>query len=92
MNDAQGRKLFVGNLSWGTTNEGLGEFFSQGGEVEEAVVIKDRESGRSRGFGFVTFVSADDAQAAVAASQEAGEEGLMLDGRGINANVAKPRD
>ena len=49
-----GAKLFVGGLSWGTTDEGLRAAFESFGEVEEAKVVTDRETGRSRGFGFVT--------------------------------------
>src|SRR4030042_909202 len=65
------KKLFVGGLSWGTTDDGLHGAFSQYGEIVEAKVITDRETGRSRGFGFVTFANdkrATTAPAAVAAA------------------------
>jgi len=83
-----GNKLFVGGLSWGTDDHGLAAAFEQFGQVTEAKVISDRETGRSRGFGFVTFTNADDAAAAIAAL-----DGSNLDGRNIRVNVAedKPR-
>ncbi|MCB1152946.1 MAG: RNA-binding protein [Deltaproteobacteria bacterium] len=82
------KKLFVGSLSWNTTDEGLHSAFSKFGEVTEAKVITDRETGRSRGFGFVTF--ADPAAADSAVSSLNGTE---LDGRAIKVDVAqdKPR-
>jgi hypothetical protein len=55
------KKLYVGNLSWGTTDEALKDLFSQYGKVESASVITDRETGRSRGFGFVEMENAEDA-------------------------------
>ncbi len=81
-------KLFVGGLSWGTDDHALRAAFEEHGEVTEAKVISDRETGRSRGFGFVTFVEADDAAAAITA-----RDGTDLDGRTIRVNVAqdKPR-
>jgi cold-inducible RNA-binding protein len=80
------KKLFVGGLSWGTTDAGLRAAFERFGEVTEAKVITDRESGRSRGFGFVTFSQNDDADAAVSAM-----DGSNLDGRTINVNEARER-
>ncbi|MCO4747842.1 MAG: RNA-binding protein [Proteobacteria bacterium] len=77
-------KLFVGGLSWGTDDNGLFNAFSAYGNVSEAKVINDRETGRSRGFGFVTFDSADDAAAAIAAT-----DGTELDGRSIRVNLAE---
>lgn len=82
------RKLFVGNLSWEVDDQQLGEFFSQIGAVEEAVVIRDRFKGnRSKGFGFVTFQDADDAAKAI-------EElnGAVLDGREINVSEARDQE
>ena len=82
-------KLFVGGLSWNTSSEGLREVFENYGEVTEAKVVTDRETGRSRGFGFVTFVSADNADAAIK-----GLDGKEVDGKTIKVNVAqdKPRE
>ena len=79
-------KLFVGGLSWGTDDHGLKQAFEAHGEVTDAKVINDRDTGRSRGFGFVTFASADDAQAAISAM-----DGTELDGRSIRVNVANDR-
>ena len=80
------KKLFVGGLSWGTTDEGLHGAFSRFGEIAEAKVITDRETGRSRGFGFVTF--ANDESAASAISEMNGTE---LDGRTIKVNEAEDK-
>jgi len=83
------KKLFVGSLSWDTNDEGLRAAFSPFGEITEAIVITDRGSGRSRGFGFVTF---EDDEAAEKAMAELNE--TELDGRTIKVNVAhdKPRE
>lgn len=78
-------KLFVGSLAWGTTSEGMREFFTQIGNVLEAKVITDRVSGRSKGFGFVTMETEDLANQAVAQLN-----GQMLDGRAINVSIAHP--
>lgn len=82
-------KIFVGGISWNTDEEGLREAFDQFGEVVEAKVITDRETGRSRGFGFVTFAEASSVSDAVA-----GMDGRDLDGRTIKVNEAqdKPRN
>ena len=80
------KKLFVGGLSWGTTDDGLQEAFARFGEIVEAKVITDRETGRSRGFGFVTF--ADDQGAANAIAEMDGTE---LDGRTIKVNEAEDK-
>jgi len=79
------KKLFIGNLSWGVDNEELKRFFEEIGEVEEAVIVNDRDTGRSRGFGFVTYVNEEDAQKAVADL-----DGQELDGRDLVVNEAKP--
>ena len=80
------KKLFVGGLSWDTDDHSLRGAFEQFGEVSEAKVISDRETGRSRGFGFVTFN--DDGAATTAMEQmDSGE----LDGRAINVNEAQDR-
>lgn len=81
------KKLFVGNISWGVTDEALHAAFAEFGEIEEAVIIKDKFSGRSKGFGFVTFVNAEDADKAIAEMHE-----KELDGRALTVNEAKPRE
>lgn len=81
-----GKKLFVGGLSWGTDDSALRAAFERYGDVTEARVISDRETGRSRGFGFVTFAGDDSAAAAVSAM-----DGTSLDGRTIRVNVAEDR-
>jgi len=81
------KKLFVGNLPWGLTNDSLRDLFSQVGEVVEAIVITDRMSGRSKGFGFVTFATEE---AATAAVQQLNEK--EVEGRKIIVNVARPRE
>ncbi len=80
------KKLFVGSLSWDTNDEGLRTAFSVHGEISEAVVITDRDTGRSRGFGFVTFDDDDAADKAVAALN-----GTELDGRTIRVDVAQAK-
>jgi len=79
-------KLFVGGLSWDTNDEGLRDAFSRYGDVLEAKVITDRDTGRSRGFGFVTLADAKVAQAAALEM-----DGSMLDGRSIRVNEAQDR-
>ena len=82
-------KLFVGSLAWATSDDSLKAHFEEYGEVVEAKVITDRESGRSRGFGFVTFTDEDSANAAKDALN-----GSDLDGRTIrvdNATERRPR-
>ncbi|MEQ1504928.1 MAG: RNA-binding protein, partial [Myxococcota bacterium] len=79
-------KLFVGGLSWNTTDEGLLDAFSEFGEVTDAKVITDRDTGRSRGFGFVTFAQEDSARAAIEKM-----DGTDLDGRTIRVNEAEDR-
>ena len=80
------KKLFVGGLSWGTTDEGLRAAFESFGEIVEAKVIVDRDTGRSRGFGFVTF--ADDAAATRAVEEM---NGVELEGRSIRVDEAHDR-
>lgn len=79
-------KLFVGGLSWDTTDQTLSSAFSVHGEVTEAKVITDRDTGRSRGFGFVTFSDPNSARAAQQAA-----DGSDLDGRTIRVNDANDR-
>ena len=83
---AMSKKLFVGGLSWGTTDDGLHGAFSQFGEIVEAKVITDRETGRSRGFGFVTFANDEGATKAIAEM-----DGTELDGRTIKVNEAEDK-
>ena len=80
------KRLFVGGLSWGTTDDGLRDAFSVHGDVSDAKVIRDRDTGRSRGFGFVTFNNPDEAESAVQAMN-----GATLDGRTLNVNEAQER-
>ncbi len=79
-----GKKLFVGSLAWATDSSGLKSAFERFGDIEEATVISDRESGRSRGFGFVTFTDEGPAQEAISEMN-----GSDLDGRPIVVNEAK---
>ena len=79
-------KLFVGGLAWATRDESLKEHFSSCGEVTDAKVIMERDTGRSRGFGFVTFSDAETASKA----QES-LNGSELDGRSIRVDVATER-
>lgn len=81
------KKLFVGSLSWDTNDHGLRSAFEAHGEVTEAKVITDRDSGRSRGFGFVTFADEGAADSAIAALND-----TELDGRTIKVNVAQDRN
>lgn len=83
------KKVFVGGLSWDTSEESLSQHFGQAGDIVEAKIIQDRESGRSRGFGFVTFESEDSAGNAVEMF-----DGKELDGRTIKVDFAedKPRE
>ncbi len=78
------KKLFVGGISWNTDNEQLAEHFAQCGNVLEAKVVTDRETGRSRGFGFVTMEEDGDAERAV---EEL--DGSQLDGRNIAVSEAR---
>ena len=82
-----GTKLYVGNLSFRTTSDELRDMFSQAGEVESASVIEDRETGRSRGFGFVEMVTSEGAAAAI--EQFNGKD---LGGRNLTVNEARPRE
>lgn len=81
-----GTKLFVGSLAWAVNDDSLRAAFEQFGNVTEAIVIKDRESGRSRGFGFVTFETPEEAQAAIE-----GMDGKEIEGRAVKVNEAQER-
>lgn len=80
-------KLFVGSLSYGVNDDQLKEFFSAAGTVVSASVITDRNSGQSKGFGFVEMSSEDEAKKAI---EELNEK--ELDGRNINVSEARPRE
>jgi len=77
-------KIYVGNLPWRATDEQLAEMFGAHGEVIEARIINDRETGRSRGFGFVTMAAADAAQNAIRAFN-----GFSMQGRALVVNEAR---
>ncbi len=81
------KKLFVGSIAFKTTDEGLRAFFETVGTVETATIIKDRMTGRSKGFGFVEMSNDDEAMKAI--EQLNGKE---LDGRAIVVNEARPRE
>jgi cold-inducible RNA-binding protein len=80
-------KLFVGNLSFNTTENDLRDAFAEHGTVEEIKLMIDRDTDRPRGFGFVTMSTAEEAQSAMNALN-----GRQLDGRALTVNVAKPRE
>lgn len=76
----------MGSLPWAINGDSLRELFTQYGEIQEAVVITDRNTGRSKGFGFVTFVNEADAQKALEMN------GKEVEGRTIVVNVARPKE
>jgi RNA recognition motif-containing protein len=80
------KKLFVGGLSWDTTDDGLRQAFASYGEITEAKVITDRDTRRSRGFGFVTFAQDEDAKKAISQM-----DGTSLDGKTIKVNEAQEK-
>ncbi len=80
-------KLYVGNLAFGVTSDDLHEHFAQAGTVESAKVVEDRDTGRSRGFGFVEMASSEEAMAAI--EQFNGQD---FDGRNLVVNEARPRE
>ena len=80
-------KLYVGNLSFETSSENLRQHFTQAGTVETATVVEDRDTGRSRGFGFVEMATQEEGEAAIARFN-----GNDLNGRNLTVNVAKPRE
>ena len=80
-------KLYVGNLAFATSSQDLQELFAAAGTVESASVVEDRETGRSRGFGFVEMSTKEEGAAAI--SQFNGKE---VNGRALNVNEAKPRE
>lgn len=81
------KKLFVGNIDWGTTDDELKDLFAEHGEIEECVIIKDRATNRSKGFGFVTFVNEEDADKAIEALND-----FELKDRNLAVNEARPKE
>ena len=81
------KKLYVGSLSYDTTENGLRDFFSKAGKVESATIITDRVSGRSKGFGFVEMSSEEEAQKAIEMFN-----GKEIDGRNVTVNEARPME
>lgn len=81
------RKLFVGSLPWAVDDAAMSQLFAQAGTVVSAQVVKDRETGRSRGFGFVEMSSDEEAQNAVK-----NLNGTEVEGRKIVVNIARPRE
>lgn len=79
-------RIYVGNLSYNSTEDGLRELFGQHGDIDEVAVINDRETGRSRGFAFVTMQDDEQGRAAIEAVN-----GAEYEGRTLNVNEAKPR-
>jgi RNA recognition motif-containing protein len=82
-----GKRLYVGNLSYGVTNQTLEELFSQYGSVVSAQVVQDRDTGRSKGFGFVEMADENSAQEAIRGLHEKEHEG-----RPLTVNEARPRE
>lgn len=82
-----GKRLYVGNLSYGVDSSALEQLFAQHGQVVSAQVVSDRDTGRSKGFGFVEMSSDDEAQNAIAALN-----GQQHDGRALTVNEARPRE
>jgi RNA recognition motif-containing protein len=80
-------KLFVGNLSFNTTENDLQEAFAAHGQVVEANLMMDRMTGRSRGFAFITYSTPEEAQKAISAMN-----GAQLDGRALTVNIARPKE
>ena len=80
------RKLYVGGLSYNTTQDGLRSYFEKVGDVDTVNIITDRDTGRSKGFGFVEMATAEDAQVAIEKYN-----GKELDGRNLTVNEAKPQ-
>ncbi len=80
-------RIYVGNLSFNSTDDGLKELFGQYGQVTSADIITDRETGRSRGFGFIEMADENEGRAAIEALN-----GKDFDGRDLNVNEARPRE
>lgn len=84
--DNQDNKLFIGGIAWTTTEDGLKSHFSQAGDVVEVKIIMNRETGRSKGFGFVTMADAEGAEKAIKEL-----DGKELDGRNLKVAKAMPQ-
>jgi len=84
---SMGKKLYCGNLSYNTSNSDLDQLFGEFGTVQSAEVVMDRDTGRSKGFGFVEMGSDEEAQAAIN-----GVNGTEHDGRTLTVNEARPRE
>ena len=82
-----GKRLYIGNLSYDTTDETLNAKFAEFGELESATVVSDRMTGRSRGFGFVEYANDEDGQKAIDAM-----DGQDFEGRDLKVNEARPRE
>ena len=82
-----GNKLFVGGLAWAATEDDLRDLFGEAGSVTDAVIVNDRETGRSRGFGFVTMSSDEEAKDAVEKYND-----TEFQGRKLTVNEARPRE
>ena len=82
-----GKKLYVGNLTYSVNDDSLQQYFSEFGTIASAKVIMDRDSGRSKGFGFVEMSTDAEAQAAIS-----GMNGKVIDGRGMTVNEARPME
>ena len=80
-------KLYVGNLSFNTSSQDLETMFAEAGTVQSANIVEDRDTGRSRGFGFVEMSSKEEAQTAISTL-----DGKEVDGRSLKVNEAKPRE
>ena len=87
MDQANPRKLYVGNLPWSVDTAKLREIFAEFGEITDATVISDKYSGRSKGFGFVTFADEESAKKAIEKMN-----GKEIDGRALKVNEAQPRE
>lgn len=79
-------KLYIGNLSFNTTEDSLRSTFGEFGDITDVYVAMDRETGRPRGFAFITFSNSDESSAAISAM-----DGKELDGRNLKVNEAKPK-
>ncbi len=86
MEEQMSKKVYVGNLPWSVTKEKFEELFKEFGNIEEAVIITDKFSGRSKGFGFVTFSEDSAADAAIKKMNE-----KEVEGRKLNVNEARPK-